>query len=173
MRALARHREAPGEGAAFGVDDGYLGGRQDVRVYAVAFSVAQFGDHLQRLDVDDRDGAVLAQRFAEVERVQAAPSCVVGESVRVWPDRDLSEQLLVRAAEDRDPGGGAVAGEQQVIGLVDQHARDFGQVGERANELAALEVDHVDAVGADVRDVHAAAGAVGVGVIESRLRAGR
>ena len=53
----------------------------------------------------DRGSAVLAERFAEVEAVQAPRGAVVGEAVRVRADRDSAEEPLVRAPKDADAGG--------------------------------------------------------------------
>jgi hypothetical protein len=183
VRASCRHRERPLDLGPRAVDDEYLGGLADVRVDAVALLVEdgparpprkrQLAEHAHRLEVDDGGGAVLPERLAEVERVEAAPTAVVGESVRVQPDLDPAEQLLVRAAEDAHARGAAVAREEEVVLLVDQHAGHAGQIGERAQEHLRAAVDDVDAVGAGVRDVQAAAGAIDIGVVETGRRAGR
>ena len=55
--------------------------------------------------------------------------------------------------------------------LVDQHAGDTGQAGQRAEQCLTLAVEHVDAVGTGVRDVHPPTGAPDVGVVEPRLGA--
>ena len=83
-------------------------------------------DH--RVELDDRGGAVLAERLAEVEAVEPAPLQVVGEPVRVRADLDLSEQLLIGATEDADAGGAAVAREEQLLLLVDENPGDAGQL---------------------------------------------
>src|SRR5207244_11171080 len=83
-------------------------------------------DH--RVELDDRGGAVFARRLPEVEAVEPAPLRVVGEPVRVRADLGLSEQLLVGAAEDADPGGAAVAREEQLLLLVDENPGDAGQL---------------------------------------------
>ena len=116
---------------------------------------------------------MLAERLAEVERVQPTATAVVGEPVRMRPDLDPTEQLLVGAAEDAHAGCLAVAREEQVVLLVDQDAGDAGQVRERAQERSPLAVEDVDAVGAGVRHVHAPAGAIDVCVVEARRLAGR
>src|SRR5207244_12429975 len=96
------------------VDDNNLGWRADVRVDDVSLLVVdgparpawqrQLPDHAHRVEVDERGGAVLAERFPQVEAVQPPAAAVVGEPVRVWPDLDLPEQLLIGAAEHADAG---------------------------------------------------------------------
>src|SRR2546430_8968506 len=126
-------------------------------------------DH--RVELDDRGGAVFAERLAEVEAVEPAPLQVVGEPVRVRADLDLSEQLLVGAAEDADPGGAAVAREEQLLRLVDENAGDAGQLGrQRAQVATSVAVEHLDPVGAGVGDVDAPTLPVDVRVVETRLR---
>jgi hypothetical protein len=132
----------------------------------------QLGDDPHRLEVDDGGAAVLAQRLAEVERVQTPPPAVVREGVRVRPHLDAADKLLVGAAKDADPGGLAVARKQQVIALLDEDAGDAGQLGQRAKERLLAAVDHVDAVGAGVCHVHATARAMDVGVVEAGRSAG-
>src|SRR6266700_6473899 len=89
------------------------------------------------------------------------------------PDLHLPDQLLVGATEDADAVGAAVAREQQVVGFVDQHAGDARQIRERAQKRAPFAVEDVDAIRTRVRDIQPPAGAVGVGVVEAGLRAGR
>ena len=55
--------------------------------------------------------------------------------------------------------------------FVDQNAGDAGQVrGKRAQIAARRAVEHLDAVGAGVGEVHPRTGAEDVGVVEARLR---
>ena len=182
MRARRRHGERPLDQESFAVDDDDLGRLADVGVDTVALLVVdsparpsgqrQLGDDAHRLEVDDGGAAVLAQRLAEVERVQTPPVAVVGEPVRVRPDLDAADELLVGAAKDAHARRGAVAREQQVVVLVDQDAGDTGQAGQRAEQGPALTVEHVDAVGTGVRHVQPPPGPVAVGVVEAGLGAG-
>ena len=57
--------------------------------------------------------------------------------------------------------------------LLHEHTGHAGKIGQRVQERPPLAVEHVDAVGAGMGDVHPAAGAVDVGVIEAGLRARR
>jgi hypothetical protein len=68
-----------------------------------------------------------------------------------------------------------VGSEEEVVLLIDEHARDSGQVDERPQEGARPAVDHVHAICTGVRDVHArTTGAEPhVCVVEARLRSGR
>ena len=135
VRTGSRYLERVLDQRALTVDDDDLRRLLDVGVDDVSLRVVdgparptrqrQLGDHLHRVGVDDRDGAVFAW-LTEVEAVEVAPLSVVGEPVRVRPNLDLSEQLLVGAAEDADPRGAAVAREKQVVLLVDQHTGDAG-----------------------------------------------
>ena len=114
---------------------------------------------------------MLAQRLAEVEAVQPPPAAVVGEPVWVRPHLDLCEKPLFRAAEDADARGGAVAGEEEVVLLVDQSAGDAGQVrGKRTQVAARRAVEHLHAVSAGVGDIHPRAWTEDVGVVEAWLR---
>jgi hypothetical protein len=57
------------------------------------------------------------------------------------------------------------------VRLVDEHTGDAWKLGQRPEERALVAVEHVDAVGARVGNIHPTAGAVGIGVIETELRA--
>ena len=54
--------------------------------------------------------------------------------------------------------------------LVDKDPRHAGQMGERAQKRTSLAVQHVDSVGARVRDVDPPAGPVDVSVVEAGPR---
>jgi hypothetical protein len=105
VRTGCRDREPTVDLELCAVDDDDLGRLADVRVDAVAFVVVdrparpsrqrEPTDHAHRVQVDNRGGAVLAERLAEVERVQTTPSPVVGEPVRMRPHVDAADQLLV------------------------------------------------------------------------------
>src|SRR5262249_24434234 len=140
----------------------------DVRVDGIALLVVhgparpprqrELRDHAQRVEIDDRSSAALTHWLAQVEAVQPPPLGVEGEPVWVRPHVDPADQLLTRTAKDTDSVGGAVAGEEQVVLLVNQHAGYARQVGERAQMRSLLAVEHVDSISTRVRDVHAAAG---------------
>jgi len=68
--------------------------------------------------------------------------------------------------------GRPVGGKEEVVLLVDEHARDPRQAVERPQKSARATVDHVDAIDAGVSDVHPRTTATepDVGVIEARLR---
>ena len=89
------------------------------------------------------------------------------------PHLDTAAQLLVGAAEDAHARRAAVAREEEVVLLVDQDAGHAGQIGERTQDRLRAAVDDVHAVGAGVRDVHSAAGAIDIGVVETSRRARR
>jgi GGDEF domain-containing protein len=89
------------------------------------------------------------------------------------PDLDPAAQQLVGTVEDAHARCAAVAREEQVVLLVDQDAGDAGQIGERAQERLRAAVNDVYAIGASVRHVDAAAGAIEIGVVETWRRAGR
>jgi hypothetical protein len=105
VRAIRRHHERPPDLGPGAVDDDDLGRLADVRVDAVALLVVdgparpprqrQLGENAQRVEVDDGGGTALAERLAEIERVEPASAAVVGEPVRMRPDLDPPEQLLV------------------------------------------------------------------------------
>src|SRR5207244_1442746 len=126
---------------------------------------------MQRVDLDDGCAAALPERLAEVEGVGPPPPAVVREAVRVRAHVDLPEQLLVGAAEHTHAAGGAIARDQQVVLLVDQDTRDTRQTWKRAQVAAGLAVEHIDAVGTRMRDVHPPPACVDVGVVEARPRA--
>src|SRR5207248_214638 len=121
VRTRARNKHGSFDLGPVAVDHRDLGWVADVRVDAVALLVVerptwparqrQFLDNFERVDVDDRGGAVIADRLAQVEAVEPPPRAVVGEPVRVRPNLDPAQKRLVRAAEDADPGGAAVGGE--------------------------------------------------------------
>ena len=52
-------------------------------------------------------------------------------------DLGLSEQLLVRAAEDADVGRASVAREEDVVLFVDQDAGDAGQLHGKGAQVRA------------------------------------
>ena len=133
----------------------------------------QLGDHLEAADVDHRGRAVLAERFAEVEAVQAPRGAVVGEAVRVRADRYPAEELLVRAPKDADAGATPVRREQEIVRRIDQDAGDPGEVRQRPQVPLVGAVDDVDPIRAGVGDVDAALRRVDVCVVEARTPAGR
>src|SRR5207249_5125088 len=75
----------------------------------------------------------------------------------------------VRAAEDTDAAGAAIAREEQVVLLVDKDAGDARKIGEGAQEAARGAVQYFDPVGARVRDVHLPVTAMDVGMVEPGL----
>jgi len=91
----------------------------------------------------------------------------------VRPDGDLPNQLLVRAAKDTHARGAAITREEQVVLLRDQHTGHTRQLPERAQEGARPTVEHLDAVGAGVRDVHPPRRPVNVRVVEAGFGARR
>jgi hypothetical protein len=113
--------------------------------------------HLHRREVDDGRRAPVPGRLSEVEREEPAPPAVVRETVRMVSDCDVSQGPLVREREHAHARGAAVACEQAVVLLVDEHARDTVEIVQRAQVLDPVAVDHVHAVGAGVRDVQSPA----------------
>jgi hypothetical protein len=90
----------------------------------------------------------------------------------VRPNLDLPEQPLVRAAEDADARCRAVAREQEIVLRVDEDASDTRQLrGECSQVSARRTVEHLDPIGARVRDIHPPPAREDVGVIEPRLGA--
>src|SRR5947199_252480 len=97
----------------------------------------QLPDHAHRVKVYERGGAVLAERFPQVEAVQPPAAAVVGEPVRMRPHLDLREQLLIGAAEDADAGSASVAREEEIVLLVDQNAGNARQLRGKGIQVRA------------------------------------
>src|SRR5262249_41242668 len=153
----------------------------DVGVHAVSFGVvdgparpprqAQLGDHSHRPERDNRGAAVLTKWLAEIEAVQALALAVISEPIRVSPDRNLAEQLLIRTPKNADARSSTVAREEQSVILINEHAGHAGQSdGKRSKVTARPTAEHVDPIGAGVCDIDPALAQKDVGVIEPRLR---
>ena len=91
----------------------------------------------------------------------------------MWPDCDPAEQALVRAAEDADPGGAAIAREEQVVLGVDEDAGDAGKVTGSARRYRRESQSSTSIRSAPVCATYMRLRPVDVGVVEPGLGARR
>src|SRR5262249_8257364 len=71
------------------------------------------------------------------ERVELSSPAVESKPVRVRPDSDSAEKLLVGGPEHADARRTAIAGEEEIVHDVDQYARHARWIGERTQEHGA------------------------------------
>ena len=125
------------------------------------------------VDGDDRRGAALAGRLAEIERVDAAALPVIREPVRPRADADARERSLVGTPVQAHACGAAVGRGEEIVLAVDEHSGHAGQATDRPEVGVARAIDDVDGIHRGVRDVEAAAALVQerIRVIEAFSRA--